>query len=126
MRAFVLLEFIFGIVILGIVAITCSKLLLHLKQQEVFARQQSVLDLYNTLLQIDALIPSELVFKDNVLLWDKHQIFLKDRQLYLDYVLLLDDIDVFEVIPIGTDWLIRLCKKRTCLQKIKLVYGDKI
>lgn len=132
MRAFALLEFVFGIVILGLISITCAKMLLHLKQKELFAQNASIqtISLQNTLLQISHLLENaktidiknhHLIFTDNL---SSHSIALKNHTLFLDDLLLLDSLKSFEVAFLKDDLLITLCMQSLCLQKVFLRYGD--
>lgn len=132
MRAFVFLEFIFGILILGIVSIVCAKLLLHLKEKEIFAQsvtQKNIL-IQNTLLQITNILSEAtniqiidnriLFFKDHI----KHQIFFQEKKLYFDETILLNLVENFFVENLYTNLLIQICMQKTCLEKIVLKYGD--
>lgn len=132
MRAFALLEFVFGIVVLGLVSITCAKMLLHLKQKELFAQNTSIqtISLQNTLLQISHFLENAKIIsiKDNALYFtddtSNHSITLKNHTLFLDDIMLLDSLKSFEITPIKDDLLITLCAKSLCLQKVFLRYGD--
>ena len=151
LRGFVLLEFVFGIVVLGVISVTCAKLLLHFKSQEIRTHHLTTLHitLQNTLLQISHLTQNaqNLSFGNGILHFDSpdlpalwqgthlgtrpspfdaplkaHTIALRQGGLYLDDAFLLDGVEVFELRALGRDSLLHLCKVGVCLQKVRLEY----
>ncbi|WP_104697106.1 MULTISPECIES: hypothetical protein [unclassified Helicobacter] len=132
MRAFILLEFIFGILILGIISIVCAKLLLQLKQKEIFTQNftQQNIQIQNTLLQITNILAEaqDIQIKDNGLffLQDnlKHQILMKGQRVLFDEVILLDFVEEFLVKIFQTNLLLKICMSKICLEKVILQYGD--
>ncbi len=119
------MELVFAIIFLGIISMTSSKLLLHLKKQETLAEQNTTLELslYNVLLQIDHLLDLfEFRLQDQKLLLQDGAIWIKDGHLYFNDALLLEDLEAFEMQDVMGHLLLRVCKQTYCLQKIKLVY----
>ncbi len=129
--AFILVEFVMAVVILGVLSISSATILLELKKKEKTAKilAQRHMYLESTLLQIQRLLEraknisfsdSKLYFEDNGM----HVISLDADVLSLDRGGLIDGISKFSAYRIQEDWIVELCQGKGCLNAAVLVYGD--
>ena len=132
-KAFILIELVVGILIVGMISIATSQLLLYLKKQEIVAYNlsQITLKLENTLLQIEHYIQDaqEITFTHSKLSWkngNQNVSFFEliDHQLFLNDKPFIQQINFFDAQKFGSHWLIKICSHTICLQRGVLIYGN--
>ena len=132
MRAFVFIELVAGIVILGVISIACSKILLELrkKEQSSYYLGVNMLNLESGLLQVEHLLENAkgIRFDHNILSFESegrgHNLSLKSNILSLDGYEILSGIKSFRAYGVGMDWVIEMCGARKCFRRVVLIYGD--
>lgn len=100
-RAFVLLELVFGIVILSLIVITLVQVALSLQRQSIAKSSIALaqISLSNTadIIRNHLETESSFTFVDSTLQSGSHTIILRDHSIFLDGVLLGQDITRFDV-----------------------------
>lgn len=110
------MEFVFGIVILSLIAIALAKTTLTLQKQALTKSTQSILlmDISNAadIIKNHLQAESSFYFLDSTLSAGAHSVFLHDSVLFLDGALLARNISSFEVHSIsGKAFSINICAR---------------
>ncbi|CBG40388.1 periplasmic protein [Helicobacter mustelae] len=131
-HAFVLLEFLMAVVILGVISVAATKLSLSSKKQEFLSYQQaqSSLQLINALLQISRYLEDAtkiITTASSMHFYQKEhfvQVELRGEDLYLDDVLLLSFVRRLEISRTKEGLWMELCDRYLCIGHAILLYGE--
>lgn len=130
--AFMLIELLAGILILGLLSIACSKILLELRKKEAMAYQlsESLISIEVGLLQIERLLENakNIRFEGGILSFEDegkmHALSLNHSRLTLDDSGIIEGIKSFSAYRIGVDFVVELCGNKKCFRRVILMYGD--
>lgn len=132
MRAFVLLEFIIGLIVVSLICVAGAKMAMQARKQEIYSYSsaQNAMHLQNVLLQISHILENatQIQIRDNKLYWleneKEHLITIRQDDLIWNGGLLLDKVSDFSLSWLNENLLIKVCRERICVSKVVLMYGD--
>lgn len=135
-KGFVLLEFVIGIIVLGVVLAVSAKMLLNIQKDNV-ANSKNLsftLEANNTLDSLRAYLleatKDSIVYGKDFISWQSdlmdlksskdisnmppqtsHTVSLKDNSLYLDGFLMIDGLSDFQILPYSKGFKLKICGK---------------
>lgn len=135
-KGFVLLEFVIGVVVLGVVLIVSAKMLLNIQKDNVSnsSHLSFALKANNTLDSLRAYLlearRDSIVYGKDFISWQSdlmdlktskdisnipikvpHRVFLQDGSLYLDGFLMIDGLSDFQILSYGNGFKLKICGK---------------
>lgn len=135
-KAFVLLEFVIGMMVLGVVLVVSAKMLLNIQKDNV-ANSNNLsftLEANNTLDSLKAYLleakRESIVYGEDFISWQSdlmdlkssedmsnmpiqtlHRVFLKDHSLYFDGFLMIDGLSDFQILSYDDGVKLKICGK---------------
>lgn len=145
-RGFVLLEFVIGMMVLGVVLVVSAKMLLNIQKDNVSNSKNLsfTLEANNTLDSLKAHLleakKDSIVYGKDFISWQSdlidlksskdvsntpiqtlHKVFLKDGSLYFDGFLMIDGLSDFQIFSYGNRFKLKICgrieQKILCKQR---------
>lgn len=135
-KGFVLLEFVIGMVVLGVVLAVSAKMLLYIQRDNVsnFNKLSFDLEANNTLDSLRSYLleakRDSIVYGKDFISWQNdlmdlksskdisniptqtfHKLFLKETSLYLDGFLMIDGLSDFQIFSYDNGFKIKICGK---------------
>lgn len=133
-RGFVLLEFVIGMMVLGVVLVVSAKMLLNIQKDNVSNSKNLsfTLEANNTLDSLKAHLleakKDSIVYGKDSISWQSdlvdlksskdvsntptqtlHKVFLKDGSLYFDGFLMIDGLSDFQIFSYGNRFKLKIC-----------------
>lgn len=133
-RGFVLLEFVIGMMVLGVVLVVSAKMLLNIQKDNVSNSKNLsfTLEANNTLDSLKAHLleakKDSIVYGKDFISWQSdlidlksskdvsntptqtlHKVFLKDGSLYFDGFLMIDGLSDFQIFSYGNRFKLKIC-----------------
>lgn len=145
-RGFVLLEFVIGMMVLGVVLVVSAKILLNIQKDNVSNSKNLsfTLEANNTLDSLKAHLleakKDSIIYGKDFISWQSdlidlksskdvsntpiqtlHKVFLKDGSLYFDGFLMIDGLSDFQIFSYGNRFKLKICgrieQKILCKQR---------
>lgn len=145
-RGFVLLEFVIGMMVLGVVLVVSAKMLLNIQKDNVSNSKNLsfTLEANNTLDSLKAHLleakKDSIIYEKDFISWQSdlidlksskdvsntpiqtlHKVFLKDGSLYFDGFLMIDGLSDFQIFSYGNRFKLKMCgrieQKILCKQR---------
>lgn len=145
-RGFVLLEFVIGMMVLGVVLVVSAKMLLNIQKDNVSNSKNLsfTLEANNTLDSLKAHLleakKDSIIYEKDFISWQSdlvdlksskdvsntpiqtlHKVFLKDGSLYFDGFLMIDGLSDFQIFSYGNRFKLKICgrieQKILCKQR---------
>lgn len=145
-RGFVLLEFVIGMMVLGVVLVVSAKMLLNIQKDNVSNSKNLsfTLEANNTLDSLKAHLleakKDSIIYGKDFISWQSdlidlksskdvsntpiktlHKVFLKDGSLYFDGFLMIDGLSDFQIFSYGNRFKLKICgrieQKILCKQR---------
>lgn len=133
-RGFVLLEFVIGMMVLGVVLVVSAKILLNIQKDNVSNSKNLsfTLEANNTLDSLKAHLleakKDSIIYGKDFISWQSdlvdlksskdvsntptqtlHKVFLKDGSLYFDGFLMIDGLSDFQIFSYGNRFKLKIC-----------------
>lgn len=133
-RGFVLLEFVIGMMVLGVVLVVSAKMLLNIQKDNVSNSKNLsfTLEANNTLDSLKAHLleakKDSIIYGKDFISWQSdlvdlksskdvsntpiqtlHKVFLKDGSLYFDGFLMIDGLSDFQIFSYGNRFKLKIC-----------------
>lgn len=145
-RGFILLEFVIGMMVLGVVLAVSAKMLLNIQKDNVSNSKNLsfTLEANNTLDSLKAHLleakKDSIIYEKDFISWQSdlidlksskdvsntpiqtlHKVFLKDGSLYFDGFLMIDGLSDFQIFSYGNRFKLKICgrieQKILCKQR---------